>query len=243
MMEQFTPTERRSIQYGTTEVVYDLKFAPRKTLGISVMPDMSVLVTAPEGKPLEAIETRIRKRAGWILKQQDFFRNYLPAPRPPKYVSGETHRFLGKQFRLKVYQAEIESVKLKGGYIEVAIRDKTDNQMVRKLVTNWFSNRAIHHFSASLDRSLERFGKRMALKPRFSIRKMKNRWGSLGENGIIYLNPELVKTPRACIDYVVTHELCHVLIPDHSPKFFSLFEKVMPNWRHWKERLELSTRG
>src|SRR5689334_2652945 len=104
-MELTSQPERRSIKYGTTTLSYDLRFAARTTLGISVLPDLSVLVTAPEGKSLEEIESKVRKRAGWILKQQSYFRDFLPAPKPRQYVSGETHRFLGRQYRLKVQQA------------------------------------------------------------------------------------------------------------------------------------------
>jgi predicted metal-dependent hydrolase len=242
-MELAPHTERRSIQYGTTTVSYELRFAARKTLGISVLPDLSVLVTAPEGKSLEAIESKVRKRAGWILKQQNYFRDFLPAPKPRRYVSGETHRFLGRQYRLKIRQESGESVKLKGAFIYVGLPDTTDRERVKKLVTKWFRGRAESHFAASLDRCIERFGKRLTVVSGFAIKRMKNRWGSVGETGVICLNPELVTAPRACIDYVVTHELCHLLVPDHSRKFFSLMEKVMPDWEHWKRSLELSTRG
>jgi predicted metal-dependent hydrolase len=86
----------QSVQYGTAEIQYELTYAQRKTLGISVRPDLRVTVKAPEGTPLEEIEARVLKRVPWIRKQQKDFERYLPHLPPRQYVSGETHRYLGR---------------------------------------------------------------------------------------------------------------------------------------------------
>ena len=95
-------TTKHSIQYGHSTIEYDLTFSPRKTLAIDVHPDLSVAVQAPEGTELADIEAKVRKRAPWILRQQRQFEVYLPKLPPRQYDSGETHRYLGRQYRLKV---------------------------------------------------------------------------------------------------------------------------------------------
>src|SRR5689334_21121499 len=107
------------VQYGDTTIQYTLTYAPRKTLAISVKPDLSVTVTAPLEAALTAVEARLRQRAPWILRQQRELEQYLPTTPPRQYVSGETQRYLGRQYRLKVAEAEQEAVKLTRGYLHV----------------------------------------------------------------------------------------------------------------------------
>src|SRR5687768_12497831 len=91
-----------SVDYGRETIHFTLKFSRRKTLAIDVNPDLSVLVTAPKAKDLDLIKSKVHKRASWILKQQDYFRAFLPPMPPRQYISGETHYYLGRQYRLKI---------------------------------------------------------------------------------------------------------------------------------------------
>src|SRR5947199_343648 len=104
---------RHWVQFGTTEIEYDLTFSERKTLAIHVYPDGSVVVDAPVGSALEAVEAKVKKRGGWVLRQQRQFQLYaVPNPLPRQYVSGESYRYLGRQYRLKVLADEVERVRL-----------------------------------------------------------------------------------------------------------------------------------
>jgi len=76
--------------------------------------------------------------------------------------------------------------------------------------------------------------------PRLQVRRNEKRWGSLSRGGILTLNTDLIRAPRECIDYVITHELCHLKCHDHSPEFYRLLEKVMPDWEKRKHKLELA---
>ena len=89
-------TVQHAIQYGEATIRYELTYSTRKTLVIAVHPDLRVTVDAPEGTPLAAVEAKVRKRASWILKQQREFEKYLPSLPPKQYVSGASHRYLGK---------------------------------------------------------------------------------------------------------------------------------------------------
>lgn len=239
-MDSGTAHPNHSIRYGSTTIPYSLAFSNRKTLGISVYPDLSVTVVAPFDAPHELIEKKVLKRAAWILKQKEFFKTYLPSPAELRYVSGETIRYLGKQYRLKVVVSQVESVKLRDGYLHVAAPERSQSE---ELVRNWLRLQAKRHFESSLARSLKRFSDDRLPETQVRIRVMKNRWGSVGRNKVIYLNPDLIRAPRICIDYVVTHELCHLLVADHSPKFYRCLAAAMSDWERWKKRLELSVRG
>ena len=103
------------LPYGTQSIAYELEYTDRKTLGIYVRPEGSVLVKAPHDAPREKIEAKVLKRASWILKQQQYFLSFHPRTPERKYISGETHLYLGKQYRLKILPGAEPSIKLKSG--------------------------------------------------------------------------------------------------------------------------------
>lgn len=224
-----------SIEFGSKRIDFKLEYADRKSLGITVTSDMDVLVRAPVETPIELIREKIRKKAPWIIKQQSFFLSFHPKTPVRKYVGGETHLYLGRQYRLKINLDETESVKLKAGFIEVDTKDKA---RVKDLVIEWYLHNARIKFKSIAQPLIERF-KRFDVEPSsIVLRDMPTRWGSCTPKGKIILNPELVKAPKACIEYVIIHELCHLVHHDHTQKFIDLQTKEMPDWEKWKLKLE-----
>lgn len=227
-----------SVSYGRETILFTLKLSNRKTLSIDVNPDLSVEVSAPQGKDLDLIKSKVHKRAPWILKQKDYFRGFLPTIPARQYVSGETHYYLGRQYRLKVIQADAEKVKLKGQYIYVFVADKTDRKRIESLFKSWLLAHARNRFQITLEKSWEKVRRHEITFPKLIIRKMSKRWGSCSSRGVIYLNIDLVKAPSHCIEYVIIHELCHLKHPNHSNSFFLMLNRIMPDWEKRKERLE-----
>ena len=226
---------KQKIQFGSKEIIFELEYKERKSLGISVYPDRRVTVTAPLDTSLEKIEEKIRKRAPWILKQQSYFLSFEPLTPPRQYKSGESHLYLGRQYRLKVYDSSEETVKMKRGFLEVYTEDKSK---AKKLVKDWYRKRAEIKFHEIAEKWILRF-KRYDVEPSdFIIKWMEKRWGSCTPKGKIILNVELMKAPKGCIEYVVVHELCHLVHHNHSNAFFELQTKEMGDWKKWKERLE-----
>ena len=152
-------------------------------------------------------------------------------------MSGETHRYLGRQYRLRVVEGPGESVKLRGKFIWVETARKGESWRVRRLVEAWYVLHARERFARSLAECLARFQGRVS-SPQLRLRRMPKRWGSWTRRGAIYLNPELVLAPASCIDYVVTHELCHLVHAPHGQAFYGLLRRVMPDWEERKDRLE-----
>lgn len=232
----------RKISYYTAlmdrgAISFTLKRSVRKTISISVNPDLSIVVAAPINADVSSIQRRIEKRAKWIRTQQAFFESFIPTASPRQYVAGETHYYLGKQYRLKVVKSDVERVKLASGYIEVSQNGNRSPTRTKELLEQWLYTRAQIHFDRSLQRCHEKFASLELPPPRLRLRRMTKRWGSY--NGrTIYLNTELIKAPMHCIDYVVMHELCHVKYRGHNKRFFDLLSRVMPDWKQRKERLE-----
>lgn len=226
---------RKMIQFGSTTIDYELFFLERKTLGITVTPEMEVYVKAPIDAPIEKIERILRKRAPWIIKQQKLFLAHFPKMPPKKYVSGETHLYLGRQYRLKVEIGEIEFVKLQGRFITVIC---TKMERVEELLEGWYRSHAEARFMEFCPVWIEKFRQFNVSPTEVQIRKMTKRWGSCSPGGKIILNTELIKAPRGCIEYVIIHELCHLVHYNHNIKFLNLQTRMMPSWQKWKDRLE-----
>jgi predicted metal-dependent hydrolase len=224
-----------SIQFGSKQIDFQIEYSDRKTLGITVTPDMDVLVKAPNDSTISKIEEKLKKKAPWIIKQQSFFLVYHPKTTERKYISGETHLYLGRQYLLKIEESEKESVKLKGKFIEVKTHDKYS---VKQLVKNWYLEHARSKFHATALPLIEKFKKYNVEPNSIVLREMPTRWGSCTPKGKIILNPELIKAPKGCIEYVIVHELCHLIHHDHTQKFMDLQTKEMKDWERWKSKLE-----
>lgn len=229
---------RHAVTSGDVQIEFRLRRSNRQTLAITVYPDLAVEVAAPRKIALDLVKSKVQKRARWIQRQQSFFRDFLPLPPPRLYVSGETHRYLGRQYRLKIIESKRSEVKLRGRFIWVQTPDKGNRVRVRKLVESWYLICAKDRFARSLAESVVRLRGRLSAPPKMQIRRMPKRWGSWTRRSGIWVNPELVKAPATCIEYVLTHELCHAVHGHHGKAFYELLQQVMPDWKERKARLE-----
>jgi predicted metal-dependent hydrolase len=226
-----------SVQYGEATIAFDLAYAPRKTLAISVHPDLSVVVTAPEGSALADVEDKVKKRAAWILRQKRDLERYLPHLPPRQYVSGETHRYLGRQHRLKVVPNGTESVQHSRDYLVVHVADKANTGRIKGLLDEWYLAQAGQVFAERLAACYPKVEHLGVAYPELAIRVMRSRWGSTNPAGKITLNVKLIQVPKAYIDYVVFHELCHLKERNHGPRYYELLDRVLPDWRDRREKL------
>jgi predicted metal-dependent hydrolase len=224
-----------AIQFGSRTIDFRLEYSDRKSLGITVTPEMEVLVKAPIDTTIEKVKEKIRKKAPWIIKQQSFFLSFQPKTPQRKYISGETHLYLGRQYRLHISIGREESVKLKGKFIEVTASDKS---RAKDLLENWYLQHARTKFHAIAAPLIDKFKKHKVEPSSVVLRDMPTRWGSCTPKGKIILNPELIKAPKGCIEYVIIHELCHLIHHDHTQKFLDLQTKEMKDWEKWKMKLE-----
>lgn len=226
----------RTVEYGTKKIVYHINFTERKTAALNVNPDQSIVVDAPSGMPTSRLDELVLKRARWLLKQQRDFAK-LPKVNPGfVYRSGETHRYLGRQYRLKVVKAKQIDVKLKMGRIEVASTE-TSPEIVKTLLERWFELKSHEKLEEKFEKCLAVFSDTNR-RPKLKIVPMKTRWGSCTKNGTITLNPELIHCSSSAIDYVIFHELSHLVEMNHSKKFYRILSKYVPNWEKIKEKLD-----
>ncbi|MEN8170499.1 MAG: SprT family zinc-dependent metalloprotease [Pseudomonadota bacterium] len=231
---------RLFIQYGDHRIYFERvsRTGNSSKVQIKVRPDQRVVAHAPEGESDETVLKAVKKRARWISNQLKEFAEQHEHVTPRKYVSGESHYYLGKQYILKVLvdPKAKQQVKLLRGKLEVTVRQQAPEK-VRGLLNSWYREKAREVFQRRLEALLSQtlWVKDM---PPTRLLAMKTQWGSCSPHGTLTLNPHLVKAPRQCIDYVLLHELCHIAEHNHSERFYRLMVQVMPEWGQVKERLD-----
>ena len=231
-------TEQHSVLYGEHRIDFAIVRRERATLEIAVEPDATVVVAAPQDATLAVIDEKVRKRAAWIRRQQltsfSSFHGHRIAS-----LSRARPTYLGRQYRLKIVPHVQATVKLVRGYIVVQTHRPERTEVTRDLVEQWYRERAHLKFAERLDVNLRRFPVPDDFRPKgLIVRQLRQRWGSMSPGGRLLLNRRLIQAPLDAIDYVITHELCHIAVPHHGPEFFDLLRAVLPDWQKRKDRLE-----
>lgn len=228
-------TNQSLMVVGEIEVV--VLYKPVKNLHLNVLPPGGkVRVTAPQNMSEDAVRTFIATRIPWIKKMQAGFKGQ-ERQTPREYVSGETHYFFGNKYRLEVVESDtLPTVALKGKTkLLLTIRPKTNVQKREAVISEWYRGELNKYLNIAVKKWEEKIGVKSNT---WGIRKMKTRWGSCNHNKkMLWFNLELVKKPLHCIDYVIVHELLHLIEDKHNDNFYNLLEIFFPKWRSEKEEL------
>lgn len=227
-----------TVQFGSRTIPVALHHRDRQRIRIVVSPDLSVDAYIPLDAAHEEVNVVLKKKASWIARKIETREKFHPLPLPKQYMSGETFVYLGRQYRLKVMRTGRGPAKLIGRYLEVPVNPKDQNGTVRKTVEAWYRNRAREVFKRKLEACCTIARRHGVADAKLAIRKMKRRWGSCSSAGRITLNLYLIQTPVHCIEYVIMHELCHLMHRNHNRKFHALLSRCMPDWQQRKAVLD-----
>ena len=221
----------------------EIKRSRRRTVALYVHPDKSVEIRMPLLFSVDEIEPFLIKHSRWLFNRLD-----LPEKKPvepKKFVSGELHYFLGKQYPIEIVESDKNSVVFDNEKIVIRQRvNKSTSQQVNlsksvsDLLDRWYleqAKRVFREISIPLVESMKKYN--VAPKS-FAIKKMKTRWGSCSSKGNINLNLHLIKLPEQCIKEVILHELCHLVHFNHSKDFYALMTAEMPDWKVWKKEIK-----
>lgn len=227
------------LAWGNTRIAYALKRSARqKTLSIRVEPDGTVEVVAPAGVAEDRIALVVRRKAAWIVERQRRVADVPPKPSPREFVSGETFMYLGRQYRLRVKSGAEGGVKLAGGHLEVTVPRGTAAEaraeVVRGLLVAWYRAHAAERLPARIAEWAPKVG---ATPKAVLVREQAKRWGSCDAAGNVRLNWRIIQAPVKLVDYVVAHELVHLVHPDHGRPFWALLGRVMPDYEGRRKNL------
>lgn len=209
----------------------------RKSFAAIVHPDLRVIIKTPSIAKQWEIDSFIKRKTKWILKQISFFQQFNSSL-DKKYECGSSILYLGKQYQLIVEKApwkNIIKVSKNKIFILSSAPQKIDD--INISLKRWLQQRAKVIFDECLKECLKAFPD--LPEPVLKIRKLNKRWGSYLKKHEIVLNPELIKASKQSIKYVIFHELCHVYFEQHTDQFYSLLSSKVPEWKKIKDNLEL----
>jgi predicted metal-dependent hydrolase len=225
------------VHYGEITIRYAVQPAVRKTVAIDVYPDQHVEVRVPLDLDPDQVAAFVRRQAHWIVRQQRHFAGYPTDAPGREYVSGESHRYPGCQYRLKVHEGKPTGVRLQRELLHVTVPPGAGSVQVGRALETWYRSRAQQVFREELDACVVRAAALGLPHPPLEVRWMKTRWGSCSRAGVIRLNLRLIQAPRAGITYVIMHELCHLKEHNHSKRYYALLDRALPEWRELRQKL------
>lgn len=230
--------EQIEICWGERRVIADLLRTNRRALRIDVRPTGEVAISAPIGEEIEEIRSRVHRKGAWIFAQIDTIAQRPEVTPKRRFISGETHLLLGRQYRLSIEQSNDPHVRLEGGRLVISARSTDDQPHCRRLLQAFYTLKAREVFRQRFEVVAEPFVRKGLKRPSLVIRAMSKRWGSFTPGGRVMLNVDLVRASPRLIDYVICHELAHAFFPDHGDGWRSLLKTVMPDWEKRKAQLE-----
>ena len=229
---------KKTVARKISDIELRIVYSRRRTLGISVLPDSSVVVRVPHRTSDTTIERIVREKASWIIKHRDNYINNYNNNQKRIYTDGSNHLFRGNESVLRISTSPLPHVSFNNGIIEMGIRNPGDQESVRKLLYKGYKKEAVNLFKNMFSNALERY-KELNFKPAgLIIRSMRRRWGSCSGKGVITLSTELMKLPDIFIEYVIVHELCHLKHHNHGIGYYKLLTELFPDWKEVRKEMK-----
>lgn len=207
-----------------------------KHVHLSVLPPTGkVRVAAPQGMPLETIRLFVIAKLAWIRSQQRKLQTQEREP-PREFLNKESHYLWGKRYLLEISFADAAPVvSLTPRKLRIQVRPGTDRARCEDVLDSWYRQQVREAIPALLAKLEPLLGVKAT---RVFVQRMKTKWGSCTPNsGYIRLNTDLAKKPPECLEYIVTHELVHMLEPTHNERFVALMDLYLPHWQHLRRQL------
>jgi len=219
------------------DLEFKVIFSGRRSIGISVLPDSSVIVRVPYRTSLKTITRIVTDKYRWVLKHRDYYRKLDYNILKKSYSSGELHLFRGNQSVLSLEKSLKPFVRFNDNKIELGLVKTDDTASIKRLLYKGYKDEALRLFPELFNKVLRQLENQMFNPSGLIIRTMKRRWGSCSNKGVITLSTELVKFSDVYIEYVIAHELCHLKHHNHGSQYYKLLTEVFPEWKSVRKEL------
>ena len=231
---------KKVIELDGRAIEYDLEIKDVKNLNLRIKADQSIYVSANCRVSEQTIEDFLKSKSAYILNSLNRYAEMAKyAPKPKKYVDGESFKILGHELRLKVVQGKKNCVVSDEVYITLFVKDPSERDMKQRTMDNWIKKQCQEHVQVVCEAVYPKFQKYGVDFPGLRFRNMISRWGSCQpKRKTLTFNIALIEAPLSCIEYVVTHEFVHFLQPNHSRKFYQYLSAFMPDWKERKKQLD-----
>lgn len=216
-------------------LAFEVRRSPRrKTLGITVDRGGELVLHAPERTPEADLAAWTRSKLLWVHRKLALKEEAAPGVREPDFVAGETFRYLGRAYRLVVIAEQSEPLRFDGRRFFLRRNERAG---AAELFRRWY----VRVGAPWVARRAGLLSRRAGRAPtRVEVRDLGFRWGSAGKDGLLLFNWRLLQFPVPLVDYVILHELGHLVHSDHGPEFWRALERSLPDWRARQEALHRS---
>jgi predicted metal-dependent hydrolase len=218
------------------DIEVEVVFKDIKNIHLSVFPPTGrVRISAPSRMSLDTIRVFVISKLGWIKQQQKKLQEQ-ERETPREYLNRESHYVWGKRYLLKVIEDdEVPSVVLKHSKIILRVRPGTNEKKKQTVIDEWYRTQIKKAMPPLITKWESLMGVKME---RFFVQRMKTKWGSCNPIArTIRLNTELAKKPEECLEYILVHEMAHLLEPTHNTRFVALMDRFLPKWQFYREKL------
>ena len=225
-----------SVIYQNSRIDFDVEYRNRKTMAIQIMPPDKVLIISPLGIPEDIIRRRVRSKGSWIIKKLAQLRDIKVKIPERTFINGHPFLFLGKNYPLQIIKNGRKIPKV--FFIEKIFNmelHELDHEKMRGAMEKWYRKKADRIISDRVEVYIHKIGKRPEV---VKVKEQKRRWGSCTAKGNLYFNWRCIMAPPAVIDYVVVHEMSHLVIPNHSKRFWQKVGSVLPDYKKRRKWLK-----
>jgi predicted metal-dependent hydrolase len=229
--------KKRTVLIASEEVEVDIVRSSRRTVALYVRPGGTLLIRAPWFVPGYSLIQFINQKSSWITKQRERLRDVQPVAGTIMVEDGSKILFLGREITLRIKNGTTGKAVLNNDSLVITVNRKVSAEKITAAVDAWYLGEAKRYLTA---RTTELAAINSAVLPRpvnVATRKMKRRWGTCHNNGTIWLNRELIKKDPELIDYVIIHELCHLVHHNHGRQYYALLASIIPGYREIRKKL------
>jgi predicted metal-dependent hydrolase len=212
------------------KIDYKIKYSNRKTLNISVERDRSVIVRAPENLSLEKIEEIVQSKRNWIMDKINHPQKYPIDFKAKEFVSGETLLYLGRNYQLMVVEEDFEGIRFNQSFTISKSNQANANQLFKE----WYLKKALEKIEPLAKKYASNLG---VTYNECKTSEMKYRWASCTPKNNILFNWRIIKAPMYVLEYLVAHELVHLIENNHTPEFWNILSIQVPNYEKAKKWL------
>ncbi|MEG1971894.1 MAG: SprT family zinc-dependent metalloprotease [Oscillospiraceae bacterium] len=235
--------ETRKISCPAGDISYRLIRKNVKNINLRISPQNGIVISANKKVPAEYVDNFVKSKESYILKAFDIF-NKGEGSRGKilQYNEGETVMLCGKPLTIKLLMGEKENISVENSTIFFNLKNDFSFEKKESLFKKYWVNCCLDIFTPISEKIYQQLKALNIVKPTLKIRKMKSRWGScMPSKGVITLNSQLSQAPLPAIEYVILHEYCHLIHPNHSKSFYNFLGIFMPDWKERKNILRKFT--
>jgi hypothetical protein len=211
--------------------------ARRRTVGITVERGGELILHAPEDFPTDRLERWAKGKLLWVYRKLSLKEKVEPLASTPEFVNGEGFNYLGRSYRLKLVEEQDQALRLQGGRF---LLQKNARSHALQVFRSWFISAGAEWLRKRIPMLARKAG---TMPSQIEVRDLGFRWGSSSERGILFFNWKLMQLPIRLVDYVILHELIHLIEPHHGTPFWKRLERALPDWRERKEELRTTAKN